>query len=374
VAGVAPYDPVVTTQRTTAVDPMAVAAAALGVPVRDAHVVDRGEIAYDPYLAGRVVERARGIATLADAREATWTAVVKTTEGVGLRAARRELSVYRSELANAGRAAGDALRGPALLAFDERAEHVEVWLEDLTDRYGGAWPVARFGEAAAHIAAWDAHAATVAIRAGFDSEDAWAERHGQPWRVDEVVAELDTFRRARGAEEAMAQLRDPGLRRLERLVASTSDRIARLAQFPVSMLHHDLVRSNLFAVADGGTAAIDWENVGRGPLGVDLAPLVIGSVRRGEASVDDLPAIEKVVLDRYVDRLRQAGVEREHDVREAYRLALALRWHVVRGTVETWLDPTSWGMRGSRRDEPRAEGLRHLVGVSRHILDAGDLD
>ena len=354
------------------VDLVAAAARALGRTVRDAVLTERREIAYDPYLAGRVVERARGTAILADGADARWSAVVKRTRGAGLRAARRELAVYRSGLASAGPVG--ALRGPSLLAFDEGPEHVEVWLEDLTDEHGGTWPVERFGRAAAHIAAWDVGAAGTALPDGFDSEDAWAERHGQPERVDEVIAELETFRRAPGADEAMAQLDDPGFRRLERLIATTPARIARLAAVEVSPLHHDLVRSNLFALADGSTAAIDWENVGRGPLGVDLAPLVIGSVRRGEASVDDLPAIESVVLDAYVAELRRAGVDRERDVRAAYRLALGLRWHVVRGTVETWLDPTAWGMRGSRRGEPRTEALRHLVGVSRHILDAGDTD
>jgi hypothetical protein len=354
---------------SSALDPVAVAAAVLGTAVRDTSLT-RAPIAYDPYLAGRVVERARGMATLHDGGEAPWSAVIKHTEGAGLRAARRELAVYRFGLADAG--PPHALRGPVLLAFDEGPAHVEVWLEDLADEHGGNWAVERFGVAASHIAAWDAAAARLALPADFDSEDAWAERHGQPERVDEVVAELDTFRAADGADQAMAQLRDPGFRRLERLIATTPERIARLASYAVSPLHHDLVRSNLFALADGRTAAIDWENVGRGPLGVDLAPLVIGSVRRGEASVDDLPAIESVVLDAYVAALRAEGILREADVRAAYRLALGLRWHVVRGTIEAWLDPACWGMRGSRRDEPRAEGLRHLVGVSRHILDAGE--
>jgi hypothetical protein len=139
------------------------------------------------------------------------------------------------------------------------------------------------------------------------------------------------------------------------------------------MLHHDLVRSNLFALGPDATGAIDWENVGRGPFGVDLAPLVSGSVRRGEASADDLPVLERLVLDGYVAGLRAAGVAAP-DVRRAYCLAIGLRWHVVLGALNAWLDPTSWGMRGSRRDEPRAESLRHLVGLARYILDTAEAE
>ncbi len=133
-------------------------------------------------------------------------------------------------------------------------------------------------------------------------------------------------------------------------------------------MHHDLVRSNLFALSADCTAAIDWEYVDRGPLGVDLAPLVIGSVRRGEASIDDLPAIEAGVLAGYERGLANAAT---HDIRTAYRLAVGLRWHVVLGTIRATLDPTSWGMRGSHRTEPRAEALRHLLGLSHHILKLG---
>ena len=108
------------------------------------------------------------------------------------------------------------------------------------------------------------------------------------------------------------------------MIASTPDRIRRLQMFPTGMLHHDLVRSNLFATPGGRTVAIDWEVIGPGPLGVDLAPLVGGSVRRGEASGDDLPVLEQAVLDAYMSALATAGIREDTKVREAYRLALGL--------------------------------------------------
>ncbi len=80
----------------------------------------------------------------------------------------------------------------------------------------------------------------------------------------------------------MAQLDDDGFERTQAMITSTDARVESLAEFPQSLLHHDLVRSNLFALKGAHTAAIDWENIGPGPLGVDLAPLVVGSVRRGE--------------------------------------------------------------------------------------------
>ncbi len=348
----------------------AVAERALGRPVAAASVTGRAAVAYDPFLAGRVVERVQGTAELRDGRRVPWSAIIKRTEGPGLRAARRELAAYRDGVATPGPSTG--LRAPALLAWDERPDQVELWLEEVTDEHDGRWPVARFGIAARHIGAWDADAGRIPLPPGFDAEDAWAERHGQPERLPEALARLDGLRRQPGARDVMERLHDPGFRRIEALIRSTPARISRLATFEQTPLHHDLVRSNLFALGEASTAAIDWENVGRGPLGVDLAPLVIGSVRRGEASIDDLPAIERAVLEGYVGALAAAGIARAAEVRSAYRLALGLRWHVVLGAIGSCLDPCSWGMRGSRRDEPRDEALRHLIGVARHILDAGE--
>lgn len=351
------------------IDPAAVARAALERPVVTARVTTRVAIAYDPYLAGRVVERVTGGAEMPDGEPAGWTAIVKRTEGPGLQAGRRELAAYRHGIASAEGRPG--LRAPRLLAWQDEASEVEVWLEEVRDAHNGQWPVSRFEVAARHIAVWDARAGNSPLPAGFDSEDAWAERHGQPHRLHEALAELDALADSPSSDEAAAQLADPGFRRTRALITSTPSRLERLATFPQTPLHHDLVRSNLFAVDDSSTVAIDWENVGRGPLGVDLAPLVIGSVRRGEAAGEDLREIESLVLAGYIAGLREAGLDADRAVRSAYRLAVGLRWHVVLGGIGASLDPTR-AFRGSRLDEPQTESLRHLVAVSRYILDVAD--
>jgi hypothetical protein len=353
------------------VDLRAVAEAALRRPVSRSAVTARREIVYDPYVSGRVVERVVATAEMPSTEPIEWTAIVKRTTGVAVRAARRELMAYRTGLAASARA--DGLRAPALLAWDDRDGSVELWLEAVTDRHAGTWPVEAFTRSASHIATWDAAVGENHSPDDFDWEDAWAERHGQPERVTAVVDELDELRRMEPARPLMRELRDPGFQRTEGLIRSTEERIQRLATFPIVPLHHDLVRSNLFSQGQDETVAIDWENVGRGPFGVDLTPLVIGSVRRGEASADDLEAIESAVLASYSRSLLEAGLDREADVRSAYALALGLRWHVVLGTIRSALHPGSRAGRGSRPEEPRSEALRHLVAVSRHILDVGEL-
>jgi Phosphotransferase enzyme family len=352
------------------IDLRRVAAAALQQKVLSAAITSRAAIAYDPYLAGRHVESVHGSAEVALGPDRAWSAIVKRTNGVGLRAARRELAAYRLGIA-AERGLG-ALRAPALLAFDEGEEHVELWLEALTDVHGGRWPVHRFGTAARHIAGWAVRTSASGPESAVAAEDGWAERQGQPARLAEALESLCEVRHLPAAEELMASLADPAFERTEAMIVSTPSRIAQLAaDHPQILLHHDLVRSNLFALTDSSTAAIDWETVGSGPAGVELAPLVVGSVRRGEASAADLLAIEDVVLSGYESVLAEGG-RPIGGVRSAYRLALGLRWHVVLGTIRAWFDPTLSRMRGSRPSEPRAKSLTHLVPLARHLLDAAD--
>ena len=353
-------------------DAVTVAARLTGLPVRDARIVDRREAVYDPFLPGRRVELVAASATLTDGRVVAWHAIVKATSGPGLRDARRELAAYR--LGIAAPSTTTRLGAPRLLGWREDPDAVEIWLDVLRDRDAGEWPLERFGFAAGTIARWNAQWLDRAVPAGFDAQDAWAERHGQPERVTEAVETLEGFRRQPGARAAMSELADPGFARTQALIERAPGRIAELASFPRVLLHHDLVRSNLFAVSARRIAAIDWEHVGRGPLGVDLAPLVAGSVRRGEASAAALPDLERLVLRRYATTLREAGVAAPvvRGVPDAYRLALGLRWHVVLGTISASLDPSIARIRGSRPNEPRAESLAHLVVLARYLLEAGD--
>jgi len=343
----------------------AFAGMALGRPVLSANITTRAPIVYDPFLPGRAVDRLTGTAVVAAGEVTTWTAIVKRTTGAGLRAASRELAAYRHGVA--AHRSDDALGAPALLGFDQGPGHVELWLEELNDEHAGRWPSSRYSLAAAHIARWDV-AMSKARVVGVDVDDAWAQRHGQPHRVAEAVGKLTVLRRDPAADEVMALLDDDGFQRTQAMITSTDARIASLAKFPQSLLHHDLVRANLFAVEGARTAAIDWENIGPGPVGVDLAPLVVGSVRRGEASSADLVDLERGVLLSYEEALAAAGGD-DSQVRTAYQLALGLRWHVVLGTVQAWLDPAIARIRGSRPDESRTQGVNHLIALSKHLLD-----
>lgn len=174
------------------VDPAA-AAAALGRPVVSAEIVRREPLAYDPFVGGRSVERVVGRAVAGGASTdawVAWTAIVKRTRGGDLVAARRELWAYTQGIAGSS---GPDMTAPALLGSEDGTEGVALWLEEVHDEHRGTWPLRRFAATAADIAAWD-----VAMRdtpaGGSLLEQAWAERHGQPHRVDEALQQLSVIR------------------------------------------------------------------------------------------------------------------------------------------------------------------------------------
>ena len=54
-----------------------------------------------------------------------------------------------------------------------------------------------------------------------------------------------------------------------------------LSALPQTICHHDASHANLFLTGDE-VVAIDWEGVGWGAAGADLATLVVGTMRRGD--------------------------------------------------------------------------------------------
>src|SRR5690349_10942871 len=106
---------------------------------------------------------------------------------------------------------------------------------------------------------------------------------------------------------------------------------AALGRLPVLLSHHDASQANLFARRgpDGApqTVAIDWESVGYGTFGADIATLVFGTIRRGLFAADHAERLDQVVFEGYLGGLHAAGWRGEVAlVRLGFAAAIALRW------------------------------------------------
>lgn len=223
--------------------------------------------------------------------------------------------IYRSDL-------GDRLpqgftMATAFAVFDIDDSSAAIWLRDI-DVVPGVWDVERFRHAAYLLGRL---AASEAVRqhAGI----AGPERRVVRGYVDgRVAAQLVPAINSDIWEHPLvaATFDDSLHARLMRIVDALPQIVDELEAMPVTTCHGDACSRNLL-VEHGSTdlVLIDFAFWGSGPIGFDLAQLLIGEVQTGERAASEMPELERACLPAYVDGLRAEGcdvplevVERSH--------------------------------------------------------------
>jgi hypothetical protein len=343
---------------------------ALGRPIE--RLVDvRGEsLAYDAFLANRSVSRVRGTASTPDG-PIRWTLIEKVTEGPGIASAYlydnglREFRAYASGLLHD---LAPGLVAPKAHGVAESADgRLTLWLEDL---HADARRMARDDvvDAAGHLGRFAGrwHDRLPDVPWFFTG---WIERHGQP---ESVAPTLERFRalRSRAAIEARTGWRiGAAVELIERQAAIG----AVLRRLPETLCHHDAVGANVFRRRRDGedeTVLIDWEMVGPGPIGADLASLIFSSARRGDLSADEAIDLLPAALDAYAHGMADAGFEPNPVIlRRAVHAAIGLRWALARDIVVALEDGTPV-RRGSAPHESADDAMDQLIRLSRLLLDS----
>jgi prepilin-type processing-associated H-X9-DG protein len=156
-----------------------------------------------------------------------------------------------------------------------------------------------------------------------------ADRNLAFWSNLEAVRALPLFRRGWPGDLA------------ERALGLFHERHALLGlleRLPHTLRHADADRRNLLARDHGTrteTVAIDWAYTGIGPLGEEVAPLVVSSVLwfKGVAPAD-LNDLDATAFDAYVAGLRDAGWRGDPGrVRFGCAATMALRYGPLGGIV-----------------------------------------
>jgi hypothetical protein len=217
------------------------------------------------------------------------------------------------------------VRAPRCHRVEERADgSYWLWLEDLVDDFGAAWPLPRYAAAARHLGRFGG-----------------AFLHGrsvpaQPWlgpgyrRVwsGESVDPLASFRRTETWDDPRARAALPEAA-VGRVLAAWDDRRAledRADAGSTTLCHHDAFRRNMVAVG-GGTVLLDWEYLGPGPLGGDAAHLTTTSLLMGNVPGAEAGALDAAVFDGYLAGLDDAGWRGDARLlRRAYCAFGARRW------------------------------------------------
>jgi hypothetical protein len=343
----------------------------LAEPISRVHSVRREPLEYDAFLAGRWVARITGIAVV-DGTGAAWAFIEKVTEAPGVASAylydngAREFAAYRSGLLE------DLARGlvaPRLLRAQRSAEgRLTLWIEDVGDRSSQQLSHPQILMAAQHLgrmaARWRGRVPD--HRWLFHG---WLDRHSQPEAVADGLTLLDGLAARSEVEAKLGRSLEDG----KRLVRDQHVFKAALASLPLTLCHHDAVAANVFPRAQSGvaeTVLIDWESVGPGPAGADLASLLFSSARRGDLSARELPALLPLAFEAYSEGVAEEGAAiDEPELRLGLFGTIALRWTLVRDVVRA-LEGAGTVLRGSAPDEPPDEALEQLLALIAVLFEA----
>ena len=334
-------------------------------------------LSYTVILSGRTVLRVDGTAEVGG-RVVPWSAVLKIVEppAPAERLAQdpfgwqREVLAYRSGLLR--RLPGD-LAAPRLLgAWRQSNGAWWLWLEDVADVHAGQWPLERYGLAAQHLGQFNG---AFLVSQGVPVLP-WLKQHWAEW-----YAELARIPAA--AREVARRVPQPAVRRLfgpdvaesaARLLADQSLVLTALSELPQTLCHHDAARANLIARRDRAgrpqTVAVDWEDVGPGPLYADLATLVFGTMRRNEWPAHEAVALEEQAFDGYLRGLRDAGWDGDATVVwMGYTAAVALRWSLLLNALRLATDEGARATSARIWRQPAATLLDQWVPLSAFLLD-----
>jgi hypothetical protein len=218
---------------------------------------------------------------------------------------RREPDVYRSDL---GRRLPDGLRLPRAFGVHDVDEmSATVWL-GVVDAEPVHWDVRRHAEAArllGRLAAREDVAPIAELGAVPQPARTYASGRVEHLVVPAVLGD-EVWSHPLVAAAFDTDLRD----RLRATVGRLPEMLDELDAMPVGTLHGDACTRNLLVErGHDGFVLIDFGFWGRGPFGFDLTQLILGEVQMGERPASELPELERVCLDAYVDGMRAEGTE-----------------------------------------------------------------
>ncbi len=343
------------------------------------------EVDHLPYLAvlpGRALARLSGWAALDAGRNARWSTVIKViappkTASTTTDSGQREVLAYRSGLLTdlPGR-----FRAPRVYSIDDAEDGgTWLWLEDLHDIHGRRWRLEQFTTAAHDLGVLNGHylvSRPLPVEPWLHQwlRYAWAEGHAEIQRMPSYRADLQ---RMLYLPQVRRHFSSHSVSRIMQLLDDQRLFLRRLSRIPETLCHHDAALANLFAVRgrDGllETVAVDWEKIGPGAIGAEIATLTFGTLRRCEFEGRNAIELDAAVFDGYVAGLREAEWHGPVDlVRLGYTAAIALRWTVLAGILRMLVNGAEsvWTSEGVLI--PAEAVLEQRVRLAEFLLDRAD--
>lgn len=247
----------------------------------------------------------------------------------------REALVYESNLL---RSLPAALHVPRCYAVSRpAADTCWLWMEHILGLPATAWPLERFGPAAARLGQFQGQYAAQPPQ----PQPAWlSHRWLRAWVPSQPAAAIELVADPAAWQHPLIRSHmPPGSAQAALTLWDERDSLLTIAeQLPQTLCHLDFWPHNLFsrATADGldQTVLLDWSQTGLGAFGEDIANLVLDSVWMLCVGRDDVKRLEEIALGGYIAGLQQAGWAHDPRLIElGYALTGALRFGLLAGSL-----------------------------------------
>ncbi|MFC4455318.1 hypothetical protein [Deinococcus sonorensis] len=344
--------------------------AAVRVLVRDAavHVLEWHEEEVGWQVVSEVtdgVRRLRGWVRR-DGQDLPWSLIVKTSRPVEDGDAQdhhgwqREWRAYTSGLLQP---AGSVRPARLLQVTRPSPDRILLWLEDVPDTSPEVWALQQHVRFAGQLGAFNAAHPVGGSRPAWLWQDWLLSLRVHAPGVGALAAQAEVW------NEPLVRLAFPVpcTAALQRVSAAFERWSAHLMALPQTLVHLDAGRFNVRVFSEGGqpsTVLLDWQALGTGPLGADLAMTHFLNVCRFYADPRAVEAIDAQGFEAYwaAVRGRGLGVGRS-EVRFAYTAVSAMRAAIVVQLLLSRLVPPAvdlrlWAAWGHKRGWSEHEALR----------------
>ncbi len=309
---------------------------------------------------------------LVGAERIPWSVIEKVTERPGVASeyqydnGMRELLAYRSGLLAEEVPGFAAAKAYATDELDDGT--LVLRLEDLAAGFV-EWSAETFVDAARHLGRFAGRWLGRVPDHTWPFRE-WIDRHSQPQAFAEGSRIVIEHVGAAGLGQRAV---DDGAR----LLTDQPRFRAALERLPQTLCHHDAVKANLFSRERDGvaeTVAIDWEMVGPGTVGADLASLLFSSVRRGDMAASWLTDLTPRALAAYGAGLADMSAPVDPaEIRLGFSAAIALRWSLLREVGVARTTPGAQVFRGSAMAESPASALSVLIALTGYLLETAEV-
>jgi hypothetical protein len=238
---------------------------------------------------------------------------------------KRELLAYRSGLLDD--LPGKLIAPQCFDVVEQGDDRAWLWLEEISSEVSTPWPQETYSLAAQHLGRFNgAYLAGQPLPREPWLEPDWLRSYVNDYAP--LIAQLPLLRESPLIRWVFP---DATVTHLLQLYDERDGLLDALDGLPHTLCHRDAFPRNLFIRpgTDGSEhlAAIDWAFVGVGPIGQELAPLVVASVLFNDIAPTIAGRLEDHILSQYSEGLRATGVELDPQaVQFGYAASAALNY------------------------------------------------